>query len=59
MKNHLTKAGRETCGIADLKLDHFTDVKEALRAHLLKTDPIFRKASADGVLRNARRKESK
>jgi len=59
MRNKLTKAGRDTCGIADPKLDHFTDVKRALHNHLMKTEPIYRKANRDASLRNARRKESR
>jgi len=57
MRNNLTKAGRDTSGIPDPKLDHFMDVKRALHAHLMRTEPIYRKASADASSRNERRKE--
>ena len=57
-KNHRTKAGAETCGMGEPKLDLFSDVKRALHAHLMRTDRNYSKASRDAVDRNRRRVEA-
>jgi hypothetical protein len=57
MKKDQSKTGRDTCGRPDPRPDHFTDVKRALHTYLMRTNPIYSKASTDASARNARRKE--
>ena len=56
MRNHLTKAGRSTCGLAEPKLDHFTDVKRGLHEFLMRTNEEYQKASRLASERNQRKK---
>ena len=48
-------ACRETAGIAELRADNFSDVKRALHLHLMRTDEIYRRASARSSEVNRRR----
>lgn len=56
MRNHLTKAGRSTCGVADPKLDYFTDVRRALHNKLMEIDPEYVKASRVAKDRHERKR---
>lgn len=48
-----------TSGFKDAKLDYFSDVAKALTAHLMETDPVFRKASISARNRNLASKARK
>jgi len=56
MSKQPARTHREKSGMEEPKVDHFTDVKRALNAHLMKTDSVYQKASRDAKLRNQRRK---
>ena len=55
MSKPKSKKYAESSGIADLKLDHFSDVKRALHAWLMAKDRSYREISEAARDRNLRR----
>jgi len=56
MKTYKSKKHPERTGLAEPKMDFFTDVNRALSSYLMRTDASYAKASADAKARNKRRR---